>query len=82
MRLELSDATVVDALIAEVRGLGCFTERVDENAVEIVVPQSGEPWHPPRQAQIELAFLVRAWLDRYPGVHFQLLDGDAPPVTS
>ena len=79
MRLELSEATIVDELIANLRDLDCVVEREGPCALEVTVPQSGEPWHPENQAQVELAFLVRAWLTRHPGVDFRLLESRSAP---
>ena len=77
MRLEVSEPTIVDTLVESLRALDCVAKRDGQDAIEIELPQTGEPWHPENQAVVELTFLVRAWLRVHPDVKFRIVDDQA-----
>jgi hypothetical protein len=72
-RLEVNDPSLVDDLIAKLRALDCAATRVGERAIDVAPAQEGEPWHPPNQVAVELAFLVRAWLRERPDVEVRVI---------
>ena len=67
MRVWLSDPTLVDDLIAQLRVFGVGAEREDEDSVSVTMPPDAEdePENPPEQGEVELTFVVRVWQQQH-----------------
>ena len=76
MRVELTDTSLVDDLVAFLRNLGCDARRVDDEAEVHFEWQETEAhgFSPPNQAEAELVFLVRVWVREHSGVAFRVAD--------
>ena len=64
MRVHVSDAASLDALVGDLLRGGCVPARVDEETVELVHPEAGDA----KEARTELGFFLRAWQSRHPEV--------------
>jgi hypothetical protein len=73
MRVVLSDSSLVDDLVGQLRALNVEAEREGENAVRVRMPPPAEDepsGNPPDQDLIELTFVVRVWQREHPETSF------------
>lgn len=71
MRVELSDSACLSPLVDDLLRGGCLPTRVDETTLEVFHPYASDA----EEAQIELAFFLRAWQSAHPGVQLTLAAG-------
>lgn len=64
LRIRLTDPTLWWDLLQLLREGECSAVRLDERTVEVTHRRAADD----REARIELAFFIRAWLAKYPHV--------------
>ena len=70
MKILLSDAALLDDLVAYLTAEGCVVEQVGPNLVE--ASRLSSVRHD--QAQLELDLFLRAWQQKHPGTAVRILD--------
>jgi hypothetical protein len=68
MRVQLSDSACVPPLVDDLLRGGCLPTTVDETTLEVFYPHAENH----EEAQVELAFFLRAWQAAHPGVGLTL----------
>jgi hypothetical protein len=69
MRIHLSDSAWLSTLIDDLVRGGCVPSKVDDETVDVIHPYARDA----REARTELAFFLRAWQSKHPGVELSLI---------
>jgi hypothetical protein len=64
LRIDVNDEQLLADLMAALARNGCLTNRIGPSTFRVVSPRARNA----REAQVEIAFFVRAWQVRHPGV--------------
>ena len=73
MKIELNDPSAAASLIAALERSDCLVARTGHNTVDVFFPWLKDD-HDTAQARMELAFFLKAWARRMPGLQTTLAD--------